>query len=145
MDDNSKSSGAEYDILVDLTADITAAFVGNNNVAINEVEALITNIYSALNAVSGSSQNNENKQAPAVAIAKSISQDYLICLEDGKKFKSLKRHLRTHYNLSPEEYREKWNLPIDYPMVAPNYAAARSQLAKNMGLGHKGRRKVAQS
>lgn len=145
MDENVKSSAPENDLLVDLTADITAAYVANNNIAINEVEALITNIYAALNNVSGRHLGKENKQAPAVAIAKSISQDFLICLEDGKKFKSLKRHLRTHYNLSPEEYREKWNLPIDYPMVAPNYAAARSKLAKNMGLGHKGRRKVTQS
>lgn len=145
MVEESKSSDVEYDVLIDLTADITAAYVGNNSVAINEVEELITNIYTALNNVAGTDSKNQNKQAPAVAIAQSISQDYLICLEDGKQFKSLKRHLRTHYNLSPEDYREKWGLPIDYPMVAPNYAAARSKLAKNMGLGHKGRRKTVQS
>lgn len=145
MDENAKTSIVESDTLVDLTADITAAFVANNEIAINDVDALITSIYSALSNVAAIGQNKENKQVPAVAIGKSISQDYLICLEDGKKFKSLKRHLRTHYNLSPEEYREKWSLPIDYPMVAPNYAAARSKLAKNMGLGHKGRRKVVQT
>lgn len=144
MDENLKPSTKDNDILIDLTADIASAYVGNNSVALSEVETLISNIYSALNSVSANGNGNENKQAPAVSIGKSISQDYLICLEDGKKFKSLKRHLRTHYNLSPEEYREKWNLPIDYPMVAPNYAAARSKLAKNMGLGHKGRRKAIQ-
>lgn len=128
--------------LVGLTADITAAYVSNNNVDLNDVEGLINNIYSALSSAANGKSSNENKQVPAIAVAKSISQDYIICLEDGKKFKSLKRHLRTHYNLSPEEYRDKWNLPLDYPMVAPNYAAARSKLAKNMGLGHKGRRKA---
>jgi predicted transcriptional regulator len=81
----------------------------------------------------GVSEREELK--PAIALKKSVTPDYIVCLEDGKKFKSLKRHLRTHYNLSPEEYREKWGLPHDYPMVAPNYAAARSQLAKDMGLG----------
>ncbi|MGL1922068.1 MAG: MucR family transcriptional regulator [Hyphomicrobiales bacterium] len=145
MIEDSKSTDVEYDVLIDLTADITAAFVANNSVAIDDVETLITNIYTALNNVAGTDGKNQNKQAPAVAISQSISQDFLICLEDGKKFKSLKRHLRTHYNLSPEDYREKWGLPIDYPMVAPNYAAARSKLAKNMGLGHKGRRKAAQN
>ncbi|MBL1419162.1 MAG: MucR family transcriptional regulator [Alphaproteobacteria bacterium] len=145
MDEDLKSSTKEIDILIDLTADIASAYVGNNSVALSEVETLISHIYAALDKVSANGKGNENKQPPAVPISKSISQDYLICLEDGKKFKSLKRHLRTHYNLSPEEYREKWGLPIDYPMVAPNYAAARSKLAKNMGLGHKGRRKTTQS
>lgn len=144
MDDNSKPSDLGNGILVDLTADIASAYVGNNSISLNEVETLITNIYAALNNVSTNGVGSE-KQTPAVPVSKSISQDYLICLEDGKKFKSLKRHLRTHYNLSPEEYKEKWGLPIDYPMVAPNYAAARSKLAKNMGLGHKGRRKVEQN
>lgn len=144
MDDNSKPSDLGNGILVDLTADIASAYVGNNSISLNEVETLITNIYAALNNVSTNGVGSE-KQTPAVPVSKSISQDYLICLEDGKKFKSLKRHLRTHYNLSPEEYKEKWSLPIDYPMVAPNYAAARSKLAKNMGLGHKGRRKVEQN
>lgn len=91
-------------------------------------------------AAEGNVKASVEKQEPAVAIRKSITPDYLICLEDGKKFKSLKRHLRTHYDLSPEEYREKWGLPRDYPMVAPNYAQARSKLAKKMGLGQKGRR-----
>lgn len=141
MDENLNVIDGDGNILLDLTADITAAYVGNNNIAIDEIENLITNIHSALKTISEDGDGEENKQIPAVEISKSISQDYITCLEDGKKFKSLKRHLRTHYNLSPEEYREKWGLPIDYPMVAPNYAAARSKLAKNMGLGHKGRRK----
>ncbi len=141
MNDNSVSSDSKDDILVDLTADIAAAYVSNNSIAVDDVKELITNIYSALNDVTLNGGIKENLQTPAVAISKSISQEHIICLEDGKKFKSLKRHLRTHYNLSPEEYREKWKLPVDYPMVAPNYAAARSKLAKNMGLGHKGRSK----
>ncbi|MCJ8323089.1 MAG: MucR family transcriptional regulator [Rhizobiales bacterium] len=145
MEENEKVKNDEFDKLVNLTANIASAYVGNNNVAVGDMENLITSIYVGLNSLSAISGAGANKQAPAVAVAKSISQDYIICLEDGKKFKSLKRHLRTHYNLSPEEYREKWGLPMDYPMVAPNYAAARSRLAKNMGLGHKGRRKAVQS
>ena len=124
--------------VVELTADIVAAYVSNNSVVSNEIPKLISDVFEALSKAaqtSGSGLKDDLK--PAVSIKKSITPDYLICLEDGKKFKSLKRHIRTHYNLSPEEYREKWSLPHDYPMVAPNYAAARSQLAKKMGLGQR--------
>jgi predicted transcriptional regulator len=126
---------------LDMTADIVSAFVGNNSVPASELPALIQNVYAALNGISSGTDASkvEAPKEPAVSIKKSIAPDYLICLEDGRKFKSLKRHLRTKYGMSPEEYREKWNLPKEYPMVAPNYAAARSALAKTMGLGQGGR------
>jgi len=122
--------------LVELTAEIISAYVSNNTVVATDLPAIINDVHEALSKASqrvGATEREELR--PAVAVKKSVTPDYIICLEDGKKFKSLKRHLRTHYNLSPEEYREKWGLPHDYPMVAPNYAAARSQLAKQMGLG----------
>ena len=125
--------------LVELTADIVAAYVGNNTVPQADLPKLIANIYQSL--ASATQAPTEAKSAevielkPAVPVRKSLTADYIICLEDGKKFKSLKRHLRTHYDLSPEQYREKWGLPLDYPMVAPNYAEARSSLAKKIGLG----------
>jgi len=122
--------------LVSITATIVAAYVSNNSIASNELPGLIAETHAALSRAAGRAPSVEREETkPKVAVKKSIMPDYLICLEDGKKFKSLKRHLRTHYNLSPEEYREKWGLPTDYPMVAPNYANARSQLAKKMGLG----------
>jgi predicted transcriptional regulator len=122
--------------LVALTANIIAAYVSNNPIGREDIPVMIADIHEALSKASqrgGTTEREELK--PAVAPKKSVHDDYIICLEDGKKFKSLKRHLRTHYNLSPEEYKEKWGLPHDYPMVAPNYAAARSHLAKQMGLG----------
>lgn len=122
--------------LVELTTKIISAYVSNNTVVASDLPAIIGDVHEALSKASqrvGSAEREELR--PAIALKKSVTPDYIVCLEDGKKFKSLKRHLRTHYNLSPEEYREKWNLPHDYPMVAPNYAAARSQLAKQMGLG----------
>ena len=122
--------------LVGLTAEIISAYVSNNTVGREDLAGIIADVHEALSRASqrvGSAEREELK--PAIALKKSVTPDYIVCLEDGKKFKSLKRHLRTHYNLSPEEYREKWGLPHDYPMVAPNYAAARSQLAKQMGLG----------
>jgi predicted transcriptional regulator len=122
--------------LIDLAAEIVSAYVSNNSVASQELPNLISEVYAALQKTNGREPEPEPEPLkPAVSVKKSITPDYLICLEDGKKFKSLKRHLRTHYNLSPEEYRERWGLPSDYPMVAPNYAAARSELAKRMGLG----------
>ena len=131
--------------VIAMTADIVSAFVANNNVAANDLPSLITNTHAALSGISTGEtpQAPAAKQEPAVSIRKSISPDFLICLEDGRKFKSLKRHLRTKYNLSPEEYRAKWGLPKDYPMVAPNYAKARSDLAKSMGLGQGGRQAKA--
>jgi predicted transcriptional regulator len=130
MDEIAKSS------LVALTANIVSAYVSNNTVGREDIPAMIADIHEALSKASQRNSPAEREDLkPAVSPKKSIHDDYLICLEDGKKFKSLKRHLRTHYNLSPDEYREKWGLPHDYPMVAPNYAAARSHLAKQMGLG----------
>lgn len=125
--------------LIDLTTDIVSAYVGHNKLPPAELPNLIQNVFDALTQASGGQAMVVEKAEPAISIRKSITPDYLICLEDGKKFKSLKRHLRTHYNLDPDEYREKWGLPRDYPMVAPNYAQARSKLAKKMGLGQNGR------
>jgi predicted transcriptional regulator len=127
--------------LLEMTADIVSAYVGNNNVQVTEVPGLISSIHAALSQIStGVVEVEPEIKEPAVSVRKSITPDFLICLEDGRKFKSLKRHLRTKYNISPEEYRAKWGLPKDYPMVAPNYAKARSDLAKQMGLGQGGRK-----
>ena len=134
-----KDKEKEDDILA-LVAEIVAAYVSKNTVPAAELPALIKKVHATLGGFSGDTAA-ALPRAPAVPVKKSIAPDYIICLEDGKKFKSLKRHLRTHYNLSPEEYREKWALPADYPMVAPNYAQARSNLAKQMGLGQQRRRK----
>ena len=128
---------------IELTADIVSAYVSNNSVPASELPALINEVHAALSRVVGGVAPVVTVEAPkpAIPVKKSITADYLICLEDGKKFKSLKRHLRTQYNMSPEQYREKWGLPPDYPMVAPNYAEARSQLAKKMGLGQQRRKR----
>ncbi|WP_068081396.1 MucR family transcriptional regulator [Polycladidibacter stylochi] len=127
--------------LVDLTADIVSAYVSNNTVASADLPVLINDVFAALQRTSGTTAEPEPEPLkPAVPVKKSVTNDYIICLEDGKKFKSLKRHLRTHYDMTPEEYREKWGLPSDYPMVAPHYAAARSELAKKMGLGQQRKR-----
>ena len=122
---------------LELAAQIVAAYVGNNAVAQTDIPRLISDVYRSLEGIAAGEQLKEQsgEVKPAVNIRKSVTPDYLVCLEDGKKFKSLKRHLRSHYNLSPEQYREKWGLAADYPMVAPNYASARSSLAKRMGLG----------
>ena len=125
--------------LLALTAEIVASHVGNNRVDSAELPQIIQQVFSSLSSVDGAPARPERPQ-PAVPIKKSVTPDFIICLEDGKKFKSLKRHLRTHYDMSPEEYREKWGLQSDYPMVAPNYAAARSELAKKMGLGQQRKR-----
>jgi predicted transcriptional regulator len=119
-----------------MTTAIVAAYVANNDMGAEQLDALIRRVHTTLSALAGTTHaESRDEPRPAIAVKRSITPDYLICLEDGKKFKSLKRHLRSHYNLSPEAYREKWNLPHDYPMVAPNYAEARSRLAKKMGLG----------
>jgi len=126
--------------LIDLAAEIVSAYVSNNSVPAQDLPTLISEVHRALSSThQGVNQPEPEPLKPAVNPKKSVFPDYIICLEDGKKFKSLKRHLRTHYDLSPEEYREKWGLPHDYPMVAPNYAAARSDLAKRMGLGQRRR------
>lgn len=122
---------------VSIAADIVAAYVSNNPVPVSELPKLIGDIHSALKGIGTPATQPVVKQEPAVSIKKSVTPDFIICLEDGKKFKSLKRHIGVHYNLSPDEYRQKWNLPSDYPMVASNYAATRSALAKSSGLGRK--------
>jgi predicted transcriptional regulator len=127
---------------IELTAEIVSAYVSNNPVTASDMPGLINQIHSALIRVSGGHGDVQPEPLkPAVTVKRSITPDHIVCLEDGKKFKSLKRHLRTQYNMTPEQYRDKWGLPPDYPMVAPNYAAARSQLAKQMGLGQQRRRR----
>jgi predicted transcriptional regulator len=136
--DMSDTSSKSSEILIELTADVVAAYVSNNSVPVAELPGLIADIHAALGRVGGTvEQAPVEKQKPAVNPKKSVHDDFIVCLEDGKKFKSLKRHLMTHYGLTPDQYREKWGLDPSYPMVAPNYAAARSQLAKKMGLGRK--------
>ncbi|MHA1523560.1 MAG: MucR family transcriptional regulator [Alphaproteobacteria bacterium] len=129
--------------MIDLTADVVAAYVSNNTVVAGEVPNMIREVFGAFEGVaSGPDEAPVEPPKPAVSIRRSVTPEYIICLEDGKKFKSLKRHLRTHYDMTPEEYREKWGLAHDYPMVAPSYAHARSELAKKMGLGQKGRKRA---
>jgi predicted transcriptional regulator len=125
--------------IVEKTSEIVAAFVSNNETTTTELPALIQAVHRALSGISVAPPEPEPRKEPAISVRRSVTPDYLVCLEDGRKFKSLKRHLRTKYDMSPEDYRAKWGLPKDYPMVAPNYAAARSALAKNMGLGKGGR------
>lgn len=132
--------------LITLTSDIVAAHVSNNDVSVADVPALITSVYGALASLGEVAPVQEAPPEPAVSIRASVKPDYIVCLEDGKKLKMLKRYLRTNYDMSPEEYRARWNLPADYPMVAPNYAEKRRELAKKIGLGRKpgqkrGRRK----
>jgi len=125
------------DALITLTTDIVAAHVSNNNVDVNELPQLIQNVHDALGRLGAPQAEPEVKLQPAVSVRASVKPDYIVCLEDGKKLKMLKRHLMTHYQLTPEQYRAKWNLPADYPMVAPNYADQRRSLAKKIGLGTK--------
>src|SRR3954468_831045 len=127
---------------IELAAEIVSAFVSNNSVPVAELPTLIGAVHGALTKVTNASmpQPAEEPKAPAVSIKKSVQPDYIVCLDDCKKFKSLKRHIRTAYNLTPDQYRAKWGLAHDYPMVAPNYAAARSELAKQMGLGARRRK-----
>lgn len=140
----STQDNAETIDFVALAADVVASYVASNSLPPQEVPALIEQVHGALSGLGKAKSVEPTPQLkPAVPIRKSITPDYIVCLEDGKKFKSLKRHLRTRYGLSPEQYRERWGLPEDYPMVAPNYARARSDLAKEMGLGQQRRRKRA--
>lgn len=126
--------------LVTLTADIVAAHVSNNTVALSDLATLISNVHGALSGLGNAAPEPEAKQEPAVSVRASVKPDYIVCLEDGKKLKMLKRHLMTHYQMTPEQYRAKWGLPADYPMVAPNYAEQRRTLAKKIGLGTKRRK-----
>lgn len=133
--------------LITLTSDIVAAHLSNNNVDVDAVPGLITNVYNALSGLGDVAETEEERPEPAVSIRASVKPDYIVCLEDGKKLKMLKRYLRTNYDMTPEEYRARWGLPADYPMVAPNYAEKRRDLAKKIGLGRKpaagrGRRKA---
>ena len=126
-----------------LTAQVVSAYLSHNTVPAADIPALINQVHAALTRVTGKAGDGAGEPLkPAVSLKKSVTPEYIVCLEDGKKFKSLKRHLRTQYNMTPEQYREKWGLSADYPMVAPNYAAARSQLAKQMGLGQQRRRRA---
>ncbi|AQS62338.1 MucR family transcriptional regulator [Agrobacterium genomosp. 3] len=131
--------GNAQDLLVELTADIVAAYVSNHVVPVTDLPGLISDVHTALSGTSApaSVAVNVEKQKPAVSVRKSVQDDHIVCLECGGSFKSLKRHLTTHHSMTPEEYREKWDLPVDYPMVAPAYAEARSRLAKEMGLGQR--------
>jgi predicted transcriptional regulator len=124
--------------LIQFSCEIIAAYVSYNSLSPSDLPKLIAEVHNALRALSSNEQVSPLEELkPAVSVRKSVAADFIICLEDGKKFKSLKRHLRTHFNLSPDDYREKWGLPADYPMVAPNYSATRSRLAKDIGLGTK--------
>jgi len=132
------------DTMITLTADIVAAHVSNNSVSVNDLPLLISNVHGALANLSGSSAAPETRPEPKVPIRSSIKPDYIVCLEDGKRLKMLKRHLMTHYQMTPDQYRQKWGLASDYPMVSPNYAEQRRALAKSIGLGTK-RRKTAKA
>jgi predicted transcriptional regulator len=137
-DPNTNIATAE---LLNLTAEIVTSYVSNKSMDSTELTEVVRAIYATLSGLaSGHGSFSASRPAPAIAIKKSVSDDYIICLEDGKKLKMLKRHLRSSYNMSPDQYRERWNLPADYPMVAPSYARKRSQLAKNIGLGNRPRR-----
>ncbi|WP_414900507.1 MucR family transcriptional regulator [Sphingomonas flavalba] len=127
--------------LITLTADIVAAHVSNNSVAVSDIPALIQNVHGALAGLGQAAEEPEVKQEPKVSVRASVKPDFIICLEDGKKLKMLKRHLMTHYQMTPDQYRAKWGLPSDYPMVAPNYAEQRRSLAKKIGLGTQRRKR----
>jgi predicted transcriptional regulator len=129
----------DHSELLALTSEIVAAHVSNNAVASTDLPTLIETVFSTLSGLGIPEPEPEIELKPAVPIKKSVTEDYIVCLEDGKKLKMLKRHLKTAYNMTPEEYRAKWGLPTDYPMVAPSYAAKRQQLAKKIGLGRKPR------
>lgn len=130
-------SDASNETLLTLTADIVAAHVSNNSVGVSDVAGLIERVHGALAGLGEAAAEPEVELKPAVSVRASVKPDYIVCLEDGKKLKMLKRHLMTHYQMTPEQYRAKWNLPTDYPMVAPNYAEQRRDLAKKIGLGRK--------
>lgn len=130
-----------HDSLVTLTADIVAAHVSNNSIAVSDLPGLIAGVHGALAGLGKASEEPTVKQEPAVSIRSSVKPDFIVCLEDGKRLKMLKRHLMTHYQMTPEQYRAKWGLPADYPMVAPNYSAQRQALAKQIGLGTQRRKR----
>lgn len=133
---NEKNKSISEEEMLRMTASVVSAYVGNNSLPPTQIPDVIKTVYGSLTSL-GAAAGGRDAPRPAVPVRRSITPDYIVCLEDGKKFKSLKRHLMTHYGLTPEQYREKWGLDAGYPMVAPNYAAARSNLAKKMGLGRK--------
>jgi predicted transcriptional regulator len=135
------SDQAKQSELLSLTSNIVAAHVSNNSVASTDLPTIIRDVYETLSNVGSPREREPERPSPAVPIKKSVTPEFIICLEDGKKLKMLKRHLKTAYDMSPEDYRERWGLPADYPMVAPNYARQRSKLAKQIGLGTRARRK----
>ena len=136
--ENDVNQNTDSNLLVELTAEVVSAYVGNNPVAAGDLATLISDVHSALGKTTTVTESEPaEKPVPAVNPKRSVTRDHIVCLEDGKKFKSLKRHLMSHYGMTPEEYREKWGLPADYPMVAPSYAEQRSRLAREMGLGRK--------
>ena len=141
MNENAPQSTERDDETIGMAADIVSAYVSHNTIGVTEIPALIASVHAALNGVGGGGQAQEEPKDPAVPIRSSVKPDSIACLDCGKKFKSLKRHLRTFHDLTPEEYRTRWGLKGDYPMVAPQYAEARSNLAKQMGLGQKGGRR----
>jgi predicted transcriptional regulator len=131
----------ETNDILELTTEIVSSHVGNNSVAVQDIPELIRQVYGTLTTIDQAPSAQPDRPPAAVSVKRSITPDYIICLEDGRKLKMLKRHLKTAYNMTPEEYRERWGLPADYPMVAPNYARQRSELAKKIGLGTKPRRR----
>lgn len=134
--DKALADATSNDMLLALTTDIVSAYVSNNSVAVADLPALMASVFQNLSKIgSGSTPVSDVRPEPAVPVKKSVTPDFIICLEDGKELKMLKRHLKTAYNMTPEQYRDRWNLPADYPMVAPNYAKQRSKLAKQIGLG----------
>jgi predicted transcriptional regulator len=135
------SDQAKQSELLSLTTNIVAAHVSNNSVAVADLPMIIRDVYETLSTVGTTREREPERPSPAVPIKKSVTPEYIVCLEDGKKLKMLKRHLKTAYDMTPEDYRERWGLPADYPMVAPNYAKQRSKLAKQIGLGTRARRK----
>ena len=136
MAQNSETHVLKSDDILKLATEIVAAYVSNNPIPVSEVPAMIKSVHSTLGGLGGTSQGEApTAQKPAIPVKRSVTPDYIVCLEDGKKLKMLKRYLRSNYSMSPEEYRAKWGLPADYPMVAPNYAAQRSEFAKKIGLG----------
>lgn len=142
MREDNDVQGDEGDDTLRMTTDIVASFVTNNKVTPEQLTDLIRSVHKTMGALSlGEEEKSQEKPKPAVPVNKSVNNDYIVCLEDGKKLKMLKRYLRSTYNMSPEEYRKRWNLPADYPMVAPSYAARRSEFAKRIGLGRGVRRK----
>ncbi|MEQ8344579.1 MAG: MucR family transcriptional regulator [Sneathiellaceae bacterium] len=142
MTENDSEQGVDGKLL-ELTSKIVSAYVGNNSIASGGIPELIKSVHSALETIGNPEEVQAQQQKPAVPVKKSVQPDHIVCLEDGKKLKMLKRYLRTTYGMTPEEYRAKWNLPPDYPMVAPNYAAQRSKFAKKIGLGKRGRNRPA--